>query len=195
MSPSATVIPRCPPKAISHRTKLDKTPISISTWTCRRVSPSELELAVLPEEDLLVSPAVGAASAGHRGNKGGGCQSQASQHVHLHFSQVSLPKPTGLQHPRHSELPAPPPGLDSQTIRLQSQRFCSNSPQQLALSSFTELLDGRETWQQRKDMRKSWRNLFSLVHSLLFTLNLLALSPGLWFYPWLKSIWFYSSRR
>lgn len=53
------------------------------------VSPSELELAVLPEEDLFVFPAARTATAGHRGDKAGGSQSQVGEYVRLHSSQVS----------------------------------------------------------------------------------------------------------
>lgn len=73
-----------------------------------RVSPSELELAVLSQEDLLVLPASRVAPAGHNGDEAGHGQRQTREHVQLHVSQVTPPQLTQSRHPRHLH---DPPGL------------------------------------------------------------------------------------
>lgn len=79
------------------------------------VSPAKLELAVLPEEDLLVLPAAGAATGSRHGNEAGHSQSQAAHPVHLHRSQIALKERMRLQHLHHIKLHAPPPALRSAT--------------------------------------------------------------------------------
>lgn len=62
------------------------------------VSPSELELAVLAEENLLVLPAPGAATAGNHGNQAGG--GQAGQQVHLHAPHRFLRQDASIAGPQ-----------------------------------------------------------------------------------------------
>lgn len=83
---------------------------------CVYFSPSELELAVLSEEDLLVLPASRVATAGHDGDEAGRSQRQTRQHVQLHVSQVAPPQLTQSRHPRHRHDP-PGSGLKATAER------------------------------------------------------------------------------
>lgn len=63
------------------------------------ISPSELEPAVLLQEDLLLLPPSRVASGGHRGDEAGRGQKQAGHRSQLHGSQGPAPPLTWCQHP------------------------------------------------------------------------------------------------